>query len=831
MKFLNIFAESTLRYFFLILTFFALILSIYNFTDLALINRMTNDDCLWTDHYDLNKQYDGMEITNVVPGGNADKAGIKNNDLLIAIDGKQFKTTWEAQGILNAKENKSYAEYTIVRNGQLFKAIIYVYKFFNVFLITNFLLAVGFLLNGILVGYSRPKILTSQLFFFLCLSVCLSSIGLEMTGYNISYVNYLAYVKGIASAISLPLLLHFFLTFPYRYEFKLRKALLITLYSLSGLVILVKPTAITSAFQISLLIIFNLICAILLIFSYERVKDESLKKSVKTMLKGYAIGFASIIYLLIITVYFQRANFLVNPFWFLPMILILAIPISMGVAIFKYRILDTEFIIKRSLVFGILTFLIAAFYLILVYIADSIFDKYLGFNKKLITFGAIVVITFTFDFFNKKIRNFVEKQFYKNRYDYRKALLSFSSELPKILSVYELIMSLKKNITDIAGVTNLGVWLKDDRYSDLLRKEMAWKKTPEEKKLDEDYILFMDKIYRENNKIVFLHEGNMNDLGLNSADKEVIRSKDLKVSVPVILKDKLIGALNFSSKKSGKPYSEEDIDLLRTIASQTAISLESSRLKNEEYEKQKIDEELLVAERIQSGLMPDVNTTMEGLDISVLSKPARTIGGDFFDLIKLDGNRLLVVVADVSGKGIPAALNMAKVQAMLRFAAKVFDSPASILRSVNKQIFRRIEKKSFVTVIAAMFDLDNKSVKICRAGHNPLLYSNNGSIEILNNKGIGLGLDNANLFDMNLEETEMKLNSENLYLFYSDGLTEAMNESKNEFGVENVISLLSKFRNFSSKEIRDALIKNVSEFRANAVQNDDITLVAVKVTG
>ncbi len=829
MKFLNIFKESTLRYIFLILTFIALILSIYNFTDLALINRMTNDDCLWTEHFDENKLFDGLEITNVVPGGNADKAGIKNNDMLIAIDGKQFKTTWEAQGILNSKENKSYAEYSIIRNGSINKVNIYVYKFFNVFLITNFLLGVGFLLNGILVGYSRPKILTSQLFFFLCLSVCLSLVGLEMTAYNFSYINYLAYLKGIGSALALPLFLHFFLTFPYRYEFKLRRSLLITVYVLSSLVIFFKPTSLTYAFQLSFTVFFNIIGAFLLIFSYEKIKDESLKKSVKTMIKGYAIGIISILYLVGITVYFQRANFLINPFWYLPMILILAIPISMGIAIFKYRILDTEFIIKRSLVFGILTTLIAGFYLLLVYIADSIFDKYIGFNKKLITFGAIIVITFTFDFFNKKIRAFVDKQFYKNRYDYRKALLSFSGELPKILTIYELILSLKKNITEIAGIKNLSVWIRDERYAELLRKELTETKTEVQKNLDSDYTVLMEKLYKNNSELVFLNTIESADLEITEKDLELIKAVDLNVTVPIILKNNIVGSLNFSSKRSGNPYSEEDVDLMKTIASQTAISLESSRLKNEEYEKQKIDEEMLVAERIQNDQMPDKNTTMSGLDISVLSQPARTIGGDFYDLIKLDENRILVVVADVSGKGIPAALNMAKVQAMLRFAAKIFDSPAAILKSVNKQIFRRIEKKSFVTVIAALFDLEKKTVKICRAGHNPLLYSTNGVIETLNNKGIGLGLDNAKLFDTNLEEIEMPLNDENLYLFYSDGLTEAMNESKNEFGLDNVKSLLSKFRHFSSTEIRDALVKNVSEFRRTAIQNDDITLVAVKV--
>jgi len=282
------------------------------------------------------------------------------------------------------------------------------------------------------------------------------------------------------------------------------------------------------------------------------------------------------------------------------------------------------------------------------------------------------------------------------------------------------------------------------------------------------------------------------------------------------------------SKPENTPYSDEDSDLLKTICSNISIAIENSRLREEEYKKNLIEEELKIAKNIQEGLLPVNSFRFDNIEISCLSKPARIIGGDFYDVIQIDEENILVVIADVSGKGLPAALYMAKVQALIRFASKIFTSPRDIMIEVNKQVFDRFEKRSFVTVSLGLFNLNSRKVKFIRAGHNPAIFARNGSIELLNTRGIGLGLDKDELFKNSLDEYEIEFGKGNLLFFYTDGLNEAMNKEREEFGMERLINILKQHKKMTPSELSSILINEVDAFSENAEQHDDITLVVVK---
>lgn len=833
MKFINKYSEQTLRYFVIIIGLITFLISSYSFLDNSVFNRMTNDDCLWIDDYNGVKAKESLFIVQIVPGGVTDKAGVKDGDILVEINGKKFKDIKEAQWLINQAESGEVLTYTLVRDNEVLKLSFQAYKFFNLVLIVSFFLSLGFLIIGFVVGYSKPKEITSQIFFFLSMAFAISySPGLDyFSGYPWTIVYSYIVLKAIGGAFVNPLFIHFFITYPIKYEFKRRKLFLWIIYGVSIILTLITFFINVNIPGFAFLSgIYMSIGFHYLIKSYRKSESEIIKKSFRVIIGGFILGFIGLTYLLVYTVFVKKATFLVSPLWFAPFLLVLAIPVSFGYSIFKYKILDTEFIIKKGLVFGILTSIIVLFYLGIVYTADTILSGYIGTDRKVITFTAIIVITFTFDFFNKRAKNFVDKQFYKDRYNYRKALLDFSQELPKMKSIRQVLDKLGISAKQIMGIAKLNVWIYDDRYLNILKKEIQLK---EENKtitfkdiwLDE----LMTKIFKDNTEPVLLSDIEIDELNLSEQDVEAIRKANIYLAVPIYLKDKLIGALNFSKKPSGKEYSEEDLDLLKTIASQTAISFESARLQLEEVDKQKIDEELGIARKIQESLLPDRAIEIEGLDLTGSSSPAKTIGGDFYDLIKISEKKLLVIVADVSGKGIPAALNLSKVQAMIQFSTKIFDSPKDILKSVNKQIYNKIDRKSFVTIAAGLFDLENMTLKLCRAGHNPILYANNTEVKEINSKGIGLGLDNAKLFDANLQEVELKLNKDDIFLFYSDGLTEAMNSFKEEFGLNNVKRILEDNVNGNSTDIQRNLIDEVKAFKGNAEQNDDITLVTIKI--
>jgi serine phosphatase RsbU (regulator of sigma subunit) len=837
LKLLNKFSEGGVRVILTVIALYCFAFAAFVFIKVMVTDRVSNDDCLWVTEYNGKKANEGFFIDQIVPGGVADDAGLKNGDLLLAIDGKKFKDSREAMDLINSVDNE-IIPYTILRNGEILNVNIKLYKLFNVTFLIFLLLGLGFLLNGFLVGYSKPKELSSQIFFFLGCSATLGFSAYGTQGVfgdkSLWYTNFL-----IGNILFFPLFVHFFLTYPIKYEFKNRKKLLIALYLITiTFQILFQLTqayktenmGIISSIELFVIPILYVGSGIVLFSnSYHKLKETSLEKPLKIIKYGFLFGALGFLYMVFVSLYFKYA-FLVSTLIFIPIGLVLAIPVSIGYSIFKYRILDTEFIVKKGLVFGIITAFIVGIYLLLVLVLDSILSQFMPENKQLLTIALIIIVTFSFDFVNKKAKEFVDKQFYRERYNYRKSLLEFSEELPYLDNMKRIINKIGTSVKETMGIDNINIWFKDEEYNKIIQQEFEEKNNNEKiihkgENFDEAF----SAMFKNTKEHKLLNDVYLNEIDLSESNKEIIKKENYVLSIPIFIKDNLIGAMNFGGKPSGKAYSEEDIDLLKTLASQASIAFENSRLQQEKISKQKIEEELHIARRIQMGLLPQSINSIEGIEVSGFYNPAKIIGGDFYDVIKLSENKMLVIVADVSGKGIPAALYMSKVQAMIQFAAKIFQTPKDILIEVNKQIHQRIEKKSFITTIVALFDLEKMTVKICRAGHNPAIYSTNGKLNLLKSKGMGLGLESEVLFDEHLEETELKIFPNNMFVFYSDGLTEAMNKNREEFGTEKFIEIIDLNKQHSCSLIQDEIMNSVSEFRAGAEQNDDITLVIAKI--
>lgn len=800
-------------------------------------DRMTTDDCLWVNE-NLNKDIkEGLLIVQVMKDGVTDKAGIKDGDVLIALDGQKFKGSWEAQEILNSYEPNQLVEYTVIREGETITTNVKVYKVFNFLYLIFSLLGLGFILISFMVGYSKPKELTSQLFFFLG---CSASLGFNLIGLNNSFIfNNNFYLNSlIGLTLFYPLFVHFFLTYPVKYEFKNRKFLLISLYLIVFIFSIINSISISygqfsffrSMFQLIIIASYFIAGISLFFVSYYKLEKNKQRKPLKVIFYGFIIGLTGFAYTGLIALFIKKPNFLIDTWIYLPTILVLAIPISFGFSIIKYRILDTEFIIKKGLVFGIITAFIVGIYLLLVLFLDNILSQFLPENKQLLTIALIIIVTFSFDFVNKKAKELVDKQFYRERYNYRKSLLLFSEELPYLTNIRQIIEKIAHSVKETMGINNLYVWFLDDEYYKSMESEIesfeGKKEVFNNEVIYDEAFSFLFKINKEPK---FLSEVYLQEMNVPEEYRAIIKKENFILSVPIYIKDKLIGAINFGEKPSGKAYSEEDIDLLKTLASQAAIAFENSRLQEEKISKQVIEEELQIARKIQMGLLPQTINSVSGIEVSGFYNPAKIIGGDFYDVIKISDTKMLIVVADVSGKGIPAALYMSKVQAMIQFAAKIFPTPKEILIEVNKQIHQKIDKKSFITSVIAMFDLENMTVNICRAGHNPVIYSVNGKFELLKNKGMGLGLESEVLFNKNLEEAELKIAPDNMFVFYSDGLTEAMNLSREEFGTEKILDIIQFNRSSNCDLIQDKIINSVSDFRGSAEQNDDITLVITKI--
>jgi sigma-B regulation protein RsbU (phosphoserine phosphatase) len=244
---------------------------------------------------------------------------------------------------------------------------------------------------------------------------------------------------------------------------------------------------------------------------------------------------------------------------------------------------------------------------------------------------------------------------------------------------------------------------------------------------------------------------------------------------------------------------------------------------------ERVTKELEIAANIQLSFLPSTVATVQGLDLASVFLPAREVGGDFYDFIELPGSKLAIVIGDVVGKGIPAALYMALTRALIRACAA--HEPANMTEAVlrtNLLIQECSNDDFFVTIFYAIYDPAVSKLRYIRAGHNyPLLYKKNTSqFYPLKGQGVALGM----FCDINLEEMAVDLDEGDIVVFYTDGVTEAINSGKEEFGTERLTRLIAKSKGESAATIAETIKTSVIDFEGEGKQFDDVTIVVLKKT-
>jgi sigma-B regulation protein RsbU (phosphoserine phosphatase) len=274
-------------------------------------------------------------------------------------------------------------------------------------------------------------------------------------------------------------------------------------------------------------------------------------------------------------------------------------------------------------------------------------------------------------------------------------------------------------------------------------------------------------------------------------------------------------------------------ELARSFNSMTA-SIEDLLL--EAAEKKRMEEELRIAREIQMSLLPHGPLTMPGLSVTAVCVPAREVGGDYYDFLPLDADRVGVLIADVSGKGTSAALYMAELKGLVLSLSQIHTSPRALLMAANRIIANNLDAKSFITMTYAIVDLRAKTMTYARAGHTPLMFvpgRGNGArrARVLTPDGmvVGLKLDRGEMFDRLLVEQTIPLCTGDLFLFYTDGVTEAMNADDDLFGEGRLGELLEEHADLPSEELRERILRDVAAFAGDTPQHDDMTMILLKV--
>lgn len=286
--------------------------------------------------------------------------------------------------------------------------------------------------------------------------------------------------------------------------------------------------------------------------------------------------------------------------------------------------------------------------------------------------------------------------------------------------------------------------------------------------------------------------------------------------------------VGIGSRANSEPYTKSDFDFLQSLGNLALLSIQKTFLLEERIKKEQLEKEIEIARDIQTGLFPHPVPTEPTMDIAAKNVPSLQMGGDYFDVLKAPNDRLLIAIADVTGKGAPAALLMANLQAMLHVLLPIDISLEEAVGRINSILYRNTPSDKFVTFFWGVFNPSTMKMQYVNAGHNhPLLFrKGQTNCRELDKGGLLLG---ALPSIREYKSEEITFHSGDLLVCYTDGVTEAMNEDRTEeYGEERLKQCIRTHRSKTAGEIMEAIIDEVTDFSLG-IQYDDITLIVIKV--
>ncbi len=296
--------------------------------------------------------------------------------------------------------------------------------------------------------------------------------------------------------------------------------------------------------------------------------------------------------------------------------------------------------------------------------------------------------------------------------------------------------------------------------------------------------------------------------------------------VPMKIKNETKGLILLGKRKNELVYSQSDIEFVSSVGSLAIISIDNARLFKETLEKQRLEKDLETARNIQNNLLPKSVPVFSNFEMAAFNKSARMVGGDYYDIIKLDDEHVLFAIADVSGKGVPAALLMANIQAFLKSICKMKMHLADATNLLNDLVAEITTNGSFITFFWGIINNTKKELTFVNAGHNPPLLIRNSQIIKLKKGGMILGV--MQTIVPYLSDT-IQLESGDTLVLFTDGITEAMNVKWEEYSDERLEAFVLDKTNLDSKRLLEEIKQSVEQFTVGAEQSDDITCLVVKV--
>jgi sigma-B regulation protein RsbU (phosphoserine phosphatase) len=298
------------------------------------------------------------------------------------------------------------------------------------------------------------------------------------------------------------------------------------------------------------------------------------------------------------------------------------------------------------------------------------------------------------------------------------------------------------------------------------------------------------------------------------------------IALPLIADNETLGVMSVLNKTTDAFFSDEDFLLAKALAEQVAVALNTVKLRNEYQEKLQQEKQVAIAAQIQQGLLPSVFPTFDQMEVFAHSKAAKGVSGDYFDMLSFQ-DKLAIVCADVAGKGVPAAMVMVKIQTALRLIARPESEPRNIISAINKALAGQVAEDRYATLFFCMLDIHTGLLSYSNAGHGPMIVYRalTDSFELLDTEGLPVGITP----DTDYGQDETVLNSGDIAMLYTDGITEAMNARHDEYTIARVKEDIRSLKELDAKEISLQLLEKIAHFVGEEPQHDDQTLIIIKM--
>ena len=486
-----------------------------------------------------------------------------------------------------------------------------------------------------------------------------------------------------------------------------------------------------------------------------------------------------------------------------PMLITLAIPISFAVAILKYRLMNIDVIIRKTVVYAVLSALIIAVYLGLVGGLGSFLVYAFGLeNQTTMIIGSTLVVALLVVPVRNRLQLFVDRSLFRHKYDYPEALKAISLDSRTSTDAGRFLDSAAEKLQQ--ALQNRAVVIFAERQDELVAaaKVGIADSLVGRLRVSRDFAAMLDRPFDPRRRTL----------------PEDAATALARIEAVLVVPAGRHAFIALAPKLSAGGYDVEDIDFLNSVAEQLDTGLDRIRMQAEE-------EDFAQASAIQQRLLPREMPRVAKLEMSGAWKPARTMGGDYYDLIELSETELAICIGDVAGKGMPAAILMSGLQAAVRASAS--SSPRDLCERVRRVVVSSLSGGRFVTFFYATLDTASMRLRWCNAGHNaPVLARADGSVERLAEGGPAI----SRLFRTPYEERETDLAPGDRLVLFTDGVSEATDAAGDLFGETRIEELVADARELTAPELQETLVDAALSFTGGELE-DDVTLVVVRVTG